>query len=165
MLRTNRRKTVLTTAALIATTALLTSCGGSDSDSGDQKSNGSASSSKDVKGSTDKSGAGEGRDGVDDTKKQAGREAGGKGVSGTWFGTVSYLAPGKYTVSDMKDREQAFFTSTSTDIQGTGDICGDAGGQAAQKCSEAELEAAAKKGVSAKVEIKDGTAVSIIDDH
>jgi hypothetical protein len=42
---------------------------------------------------------------------------------------------------------------------------GDEAGQAATPCTGAELEAAAKKGVSAEVTIKDGVAVSIIDDH
>ncbi|MCT2593140.1 hypothetical protein LHJ74_25085 [Streptomyces sp. N2-109] len=175
MLRTHCRKTVLTTVALVASTALLTACQDSGSDSDSKKTKGSSSSSKDAndsKGSDElgelkeTSGGSEDQGSGDDAKTQTGDNSdGGKGVSGTWFGTVSYLAPGKYTVSDMKGVKQAFFTSTTTKIQGSGDICGDAGGQAAQKCTEAELEAAAKKGVSAKVRIKNGTAVSVIDDH
>lgn len=162
MFSTRCGKTVLTTVALMASTALLTACQGSGDDSDGKKSNGPASSQKDSQAKP----GGEGQNsGGDAETRSGGGNSGGKGVSGTWFGNVSYLAPGKYTVSDMKGKQQAFFTATSTNIQGAGDICGDADGQAAQKCSESELEAAAKKGVSAKVKIKDGTAVSIIEDH
>ncbi|NGN65220.1 hypothetical protein G5C51_15095 [Streptomyces sp. A7024] len=165
MLRNHRRKTVLTAAALMATTALLTSCQG-DSDGG-KKSSGSGSSAQesDAKGTSGGSGAGGDEGSESQTGGGSGSKAGGKGVSGTWFGTVSYLAPGKYTVSDMKDTEQAFFTSTDTNIQGAGEICGDAAGQAATPCTEEQLEAAAKKGVSATVKIKNGTAVSVVEDR
>ncbi|WP_254402780.1 hypothetical protein [Streptomyces sp. AC555_RSS877] len=72
----------------------------------------------------------------------------GKGVNGTWFGNVSYLAPGKYTVSDMKGTEQQFLVADDTKIVGYDDIC-DAvntgpGGEGGVECTEAELEAAAK---------------------
>ncbi|MFE9937205.1 hypothetical protein [Streptomyces hirsutus] len=89
----------------------------------------------------------------------------GKGVNGTWFGNVSYLAPGKYTVSDIKGTEQAFFVSEETEIWGAGDICGDAAGQSATECTEAELEEAAKKGVGAEVTISNGIATRITEDH
>ncbi|MGP3924724.1 hypothetical protein [Streptomyces sp. 8N616] len=90
----------------------------------------------------------------------------GKGVNGTWFGTVSYLAPGKYTVSDMKGTEQGFFVAEDTEIWGAGDICGDEAGQAGTECTEEELEAATKgTGVSAEVVIKNGIATTIRDDH
>ncbi|MGK5695320.1 hypothetical protein ACSNOJ_20895 [Streptomyces sp. URMC 128] len=93
----------------------------------------------------------------------------GKGVNGTWFGNVSYLAPGKYTVSGLKGTEQQFFVSEDTRIWGYGDICGDTntgeGGQGGTECTEAELEAAAKKGVSAEVVISNGIATTIRDDH
>ncbi|RFU82721.1 hypothetical protein DY218_31850 [Streptomyces triticagri] len=75
------------------------------------------------------------------------------------------MAPGKYTVSDLKDTQQAFVTSTDTDIEGAGKICGDADGQAATPCTEAQLEAAAKDGVSATVKLRNGIAVSIVEDH
>lgn len=93
----------------------------------------------------------------------------GKGVDGTWFGNVSYLAPGKYTVSDMKGVEQQFFIAEDTEIRGYDDIC-DAvntgtGGEGGTECTEAELEAAAKKGFSAEVVISNGIATSIRDDH
>ncbi|MEV6170893.1 hypothetical protein AB0L99_22000 [Streptomyces sp. NPDC051954] len=37
----------------------------------------------------------------------------GKAVTGTWAGTVSYMAPGACVVSDMTGMGQAFFTSTT----------------------------------------------------
>ncbi|WP_457511890.1 hypothetical protein [Streptomyces sp. TE33382] len=86
-------------------------------------------------------------------------------MSGTWFGNVSYLAPGKYTVSGPKGEEQAFFTSDGTEIWGAGDICGDENDQSATECTEQELEAAARKGVSAEVKISNGIATRITDDH
>ncbi|MFF3378603.1 hypothetical protein ACFYXF_37330 [Streptomyces sp. NPDC002680] len=93
----------------------------------------------------------------------------GKGVSGTWFGNVSYLAPGKYTVSDSKGTEQQFFTAEDTKIIGYDDIC-DAintgpGGEGGVECTEAQLEKAAKKGFSAEVVISNGIATSIRDDN
>ncbi|WP_406419885.1 hypothetical protein [Streptomyces sp. NBC_01614] len=93
----------------------------------------------------------------------------GKGVNGTWFGNVSYLAPGKYTVSDMKGVEQQFFIAEDTEIRGYDDICDavntGAGGEGGTECTEAQLEAAAKKGFSAEVVISNGIATSIRDDH
>ncbi|GAA2095065.1 lipoprotein [Streptomyces albiaxialis] len=161
MLRTSYRRTALAGIALVASTALLTACQDGGSDSGGKKSSGSSSSevSKENSGGT----GGEGGDGTQARSGKGGKA--GKGVSGTWFGNVEYLAPGKYTVSDMKGTKQQFFTSTDTDIQGAGEICGDANGQAATKCTEAQLEAASKKGVSAKVKLKNGLAVSIVEDH
>jgi hypothetical protein len=93
----------------------------------------------------------------------------GKGVNGTWFGNVSYLAPGKYTVSDMKGVEQQFLVAEDTDIWGYGDICGDTntgeGGQGGIECTEAELETAAKNGFTAEVVISNGIATTIRDDR
>ncbi|MGW3628928.1 hypothetical protein ACWD7F_01975 [Streptomyces sp. NPDC005122] len=91
----------------------------------------------------------------------------GKGVNGTWFGNVSFLAPGKYTVSDMKGVEQQFLVAEDTEIVGYDDICGDAGeaGQDGTQCTEDELETAAKKGFGAEVVITNGIATSIRDDH
>ncbi|MFJ6905472.1 hypothetical protein [Streptomyces griseoluteus] len=89
----------------------------------------------------------------------------GKGVNGTWFGNVSYLAPGKYTVSDQKNSEQEFLLAENTEIIGYDDICGDPGAAGGTKCTEAQLETAAKKGVSAEVVIRNGIATSIRDDH
>ncbi|MDH6630549.1 hypothetical protein M2271_008410 [Streptomyces sp. LBL] len=93
----------------------------------------------------------------------------GKGVSGTWFGNVSYLAPGKYTVSGTKGVEQQFLVAEDTKIMGYDDICDavntGAGGEGGTKCTEAELETAAKKGFSAEVVISNGIATTITDDH
>lgn len=89
----------------------------------------------------------------------------GHGVNGTWFGNVSYLAPGKYTVSDQKNSEQEFLLAEDTEIIGYDDICGDPGVAGGTKCTEAQLETAAKKGVSAEVVIRNGIATSIRDDH
>ncbi|MCT9078895.1 hypothetical protein [Streptomyces fulvoviolaceus] len=93
----------------------------------------------------------------------------GKGVNGTWFGNVSYLAPGKYTVSDTKGTEQQFLVADDTKIMGYDDIC-DAvntgpGGEGGVECTEAQLETAAKKGFSAEVVISNGIATTITDDH
>lgn len=87
----------------------------------------------------------------------------GKGVNGTWFGNVSYLAPGKYTVSDMKGTEQQFLVAEDTKIFGYDDICSGEDGETL--CVEAELEAAAKKGFTAEVVISNGIATTIRDDH
>lgn len=186
-----RTRSVLLAAALVAGTALLTAC---QSDTGDKASSAAtatASSTEAAAGAEDSSGAdsnadasvpsgtkapaagsdagGTGKPGSVSTPESAGDGAGqgkgGKGVSGTWFGNVSYLAPGKYTVSGPKGEEQAFFTSDGTEIWGAGDICGDENGQSATKCTEQELEAAARKGVSAEVKISNGIATRITDDH
>lgn len=166
MFRSHHRKTVLTAVALMATTALLTSCQGGNSHSG-KKSHGSGSSHSNsgAKGKYDDDDTDGGGGTAAHAGNGSGSKAGSRAVNGTWFGTVSCLAPGKYTVTDLKDTKQAFVTSTDTDIQGAGEICGDAEGQAATPCTEAELEAASKKGVSATVKLKNGTAVSIVEDH
>ncbi|MDX3327374.1 MULTISPECIES: hypothetical protein [Streptomyces] len=156
------RKSVLTAAALIATTTLLTACQGGGS--GGDKANTSSSSSSEAKAMSGSDNKASGSD-EEQADGNAGNKSDGKKVTGTWFGTVSYLAPGKYTVSDLKDTKQQFFTSTDTDIQGAGKICGDAAGQTATPCSEDELEAAARDGVSATVKLKNGIAVSVIEDH
>ncbi|MGA5894729.1 hypothetical protein [Streptomyces venetus] len=109
-------------------------------------------------GSGSGSGSGSGETVVDGINK-------GKGVNGTWFGNVSYLAPGKYTVSGMKGVEQQFLLAEDTKILGYGDICGDEGGQEGTECTEADLETAAKQGVSAEVVISNGIATTITDDH
>ncbi|MEU0074903.1 hypothetical protein ABZ027_36030 [Streptomyces sp. NPDC006332] len=139
-----------------------------------QQGAGSGAASGSGAGSGSDSGAGSGS-GSDSGSGSGSRETAvegineGKGVSGTWFGNVSYLAPGKYTVSDMKGVEQQFFTAEDTKIWGYDDIC-DAvntgpGGEGGAECTEAELETAAKKGFSAEVVISNGIATSIRDDH
>lgn len=106
------------------------------------------------------------KDGSETRSPAAENPGSGKGVNGTWFGNVKYLAPGKYTVSDMKGVEQAFFLGEDTQIWGAGEICGDAEGQSATECTEAQLEATTKgTGISATVVIKDGIATTITEDH
>ncbi|GHA86486.1 lipoprotein [Streptomyces tendae] len=159
MLRTHRRKSVLAAAALVATTMLLTACQGEASED-DGKSTGATASDSAAKGKSDDGATGTGG------KAQSVSKGSKSGmVSGKWAGTVAYLAPGKYTVTDANGAEQAFFTAEDTDIEGAGRICGDADGQAATPCTEEELEAAAKQGFGATVDVKDGVAVSIIEDH
>ncbi|HEY9331921.1 MAG TPA: hypothetical protein VIS09_27385 [Streptomyces sp.] len=186
-----RTRSALLAAALVAGTALLTAC---QSDTGDKASSATSASAPAAASSPKAAASAEGASGDDggaDASASSGTkapEAGGdssdtdeagsgstespddgagqgKGVSGTWFGNVSYLAPGKYTVSGPKGEEQAFFTSDDTEIWGAGDICGDENGQSATKCTEQELEAAARKGVSAEVTISEGIATRITDDH
>lgn len=61
--------------------------------------------------------------------------------------------------------EQAFFAADDTLVYGAGTICGSPGSAEMSLCTLAELEAAAKKGVSAKVRITDGIAPRIIEDR
>ncbi|MEU0675342.1 hypothetical protein ABZ330_21095 [Streptomyces sp. NPDC006172] len=132
---------------------------GSGSGSSGKGSSGSGSSGS---GSAKGSGSGSGETAVEGIDK-------GKGVNGTWFGNVSYLAPGKYTVSDMKGVEQQFFVAEDTKIIGYDDIC-DAvntgpGGEGGAECTEADLEKAAKKGFTAEVVISNGIATTVRDDN
>ncbi|MEU4871692.1 hypothetical protein [Streptomyces sp. NPDC021608] len=92
----------------------------------------------------------------------------GKGVSGTWYGIVRYMAPGKYQVDGPAAQgsggeQQAFFLSEDTVILGGGQICGTAGSKVDAPCEEADLEKAAKKGVEAEVVVKNGMATQITD--
>ncbi|MFE9643372.1 hypothetical protein ACFYO0_04300 [Streptomyces sp. NPDC006365] len=91
----------------------------------------------------------------------------GKGVNGTWHGAVSYLAPGKYTVTEEHGVPQQFFVAEDTDIWGYGQVCGGPGVGEGQEggteCTETELESAAKKGFTAEVKITNGTATTIHD--
>lgn len=91
--------------------------------------------------------------------------SGTKGVSGTWLGNVGYLAPGKFTVSDMKGVEQAFYVADSTKVYGAGTICGTPGSSGTSRCTLDQLEAAARKGVSAKVVISGGVATTVTEDR
>ncbi|MFD7717761.1 hypothetical protein [Streptomyces sp. NPDC059814] len=183
-----RTRSVLLAAALVTGTALLTACQGDTGDKASSAATATASSTEAAAGAEESSSAdssadastasgtkapaadsdssGTAKAGSESTPESAGDGAGqGKGVSGTWFGNVSYLAPGKYTVSGPKGEEQAFFTSEDTEIWGAGDICGDENGQSATECTEQELEAAARKGVSAEVKLTKGIATRITDDH
>ncbi|MER5434285.1 hypothetical protein [Streptomyces sp. NPDC002588] len=120
----------------------------SDSSSGSSSTGGSSSDSSVTGGSSSSSGSSD-------------------GVSGTWLGAVTYLAPGKYQVSDGTDKpEQQFWLSEDTEILGAGGMCGDAEGQSATTCTEDELETAAKAGsLTAEVTLKDGIATRIAEDH
>ncbi|MFE6825298.1 hypothetical protein [Streptomyces sp. NPDC057690] len=92
----------------------------------------------------------------------------GKGVSGTWYGIVRYMAPGKYQVDGPAAQgsggeQQAFYLAEDTVILGGGQICGAAGSKVDAPCEEADLEKAAKKGVEAEVVIENGIATKITD--
>ncbi|MCX5000733.1 hypothetical protein [Streptomyces longwoodensis] len=92
----------------------------------------------------------------------------GKGVSGTWYGIVRYVAPGKYLVDGPATKgsggeQQAFFLAEDTVILGGGQICGTAGSKVDAPCEEADLEKAAKKGVEAEVVVTNGVATQITD--
>ncbi|SES44275.1 hypothetical protein SAMN04487983_105519 [Streptomyces sp. yr375] len=92
----------------------------------------------------------------------------GKGVSGTWYGIVRYVAPGKYLVDGPASQgsggeQQAFYLAEDTVILGGGQICGTAGSKVDAPCEEADLEKAAKKGVEAEVVVKNGIATKITD--
>ncbi|WP_460067526.1 hypothetical protein [Streptomyces sp. YKOK-I1] len=92
----------------------------------------------------------------------------GKGVNGTWYGIVRYMAPGKYLVDGPAAQgsggeQQSFYLSEDTVILGGGQICGTAGSKVDAPCEESDLEKAAKEGVEARVEIKNGIATQITD--
>ncbi|GGN08202.1 hypothetical protein [Streptomyces fuscichromogenes] len=138
---------------------------GSSSTSSSGSSSGSSSSGSSSSGSSSSGSSASGSSGSGSGSSSG--SATGKGVSGTWFGAVSYLAPGKYTVSDIKGSEQEFLVAEDTKIIGYDDIC-DAintgpGGEGGVECTEAQLEKAAKKGFDATVVIKNGIATSIRD--
>ncbi|MFD5750081.1 hypothetical protein [Streptomyces sp. NPDC127033] len=62
--------------------------------------------------------------------------------------------------------DQQFWVSRATEIRGAGGICGDAGGRTAQKCTEVELEKAAKADdLRAKVMIKDGVTLRVTEER
>ena len=72
--------------------------------------------------------------------------------------------------SDMSDTsksssEQTFFVADDTQVHGAGTIRGSPGSTEMSLCTLDELEAAAKKGVSAKVRTTDGVATSITEDR
>ncbi|MFE7623853.1 hypothetical protein [Streptomyces sp. NPDC057509] len=92
----------------------------------------------------------------------------GKGeATGLFTGTLGYMAPGKYTLTKtFEGPDRMFFTATTTKINGAGWICGDPDGQSTKQCTEDELEAAAKKGdIIVVVDVKDGVAVAIDENH
>jgi hypothetical protein len=92
----------------------------------------------------------------------------GKGVNGTWYGIVKYMAPGKYEVSGASangsgGEAQVFYVAEDTVILGGGEICGEAGSKVDAPCEEADLQASAKSGVEAEVVVKNGIATKITD--
>ncbi|MFI6347354.1 hypothetical protein [Streptomyces sp. NPDC050560] len=147
---------LLTALALTATGALLTSCQDDGSDNGKAENAGdSSSASQSTKPPGDESSK---------TADNAGGSGGDNKVTGTWHGTVTYMAPGKYLIKEAKGGEQAFLTAEATDIEGIAKICGD-GGQSATRCTAAQLEAASHRGFSATVTLEKGIATKIAEDH
>ncbi|MDT0419313.1 MULTISPECIES: hypothetical protein [Streptomyces] len=157
---------LLSVLALTATTGLLTSC--QDDDSGGGKAENAAAASPASPSASQPA------ETPDDTGSASARATGSSGegdggsggheVTGTWHGTVTYMAPGKYMVKDAKAGDQAFLTSTKTDILGAQKICGD-GGQSATRCTAAQLEAASRKGFPATVTLHKGVATKVAEDH
>ncbi|MGW8378744.1 hypothetical protein [Streptomyces sp. ODS28] len=84
-------------------------------------------------------------------------------IEGSLRGVVKYLAPQKFTVKAGQSAEQAFYVSNATKISGAGKICGN--GDTPEDCTIEQLEAAAKKGVTAEVELKDGSATAVTESH
>ncbi|MGW2787928.1 hypothetical protein ACWC3X_43310 [Streptomyces populi] len=184
-----RTRSLLVAAAFIAGATLLTACGGSSNGassantasatstqeasgnqsapaspaatasapaaSGKSTSNQSGSGNSSGKSGSGSSGSGSSGSGSSSSTTTEGINSG-KGVNGQWHGIVRYMAPGKFTVSDLKDQEQQFFVSDSTAIWGAGTVCAQG-----EKCTEAQLEAAAKKGFEADVKISNGIAAEV----
>ncbi|MFI9567650.1 hypothetical protein [Streptomyces rishiriensis] len=142
------------------------STSGSGNTSGSGKaSGGSTSGSGKTSGGGNTSGSGNASDSGETVVEGLNK---GKGVSGTWYGIVRYVAPGKYLVDGPATKgsggeQQAFFLAEDTVILGGGQICGTAGSKVDAPCEEADLEKAAKKGVEAEVVVKNGTATQITD--
>ncbi|MDX3574399.1 hypothetical protein [Streptomyces sp. ID05-47C] len=190
----NRRKAFLVSAALLGGTLLMTACNQGDdtADSSSGKADTSAAASK--SGATGVSGTSASPTGSGNTSGSSTSGSGstsggstsgsgstsdsgetvveglnkGEGVSGTWYGIVRYVAPGKYLVDGPAAQgsggeQQAFFLAEDTVILGGGQICGTAGSKVDAPCEEADLEKAAKKGVEAEVAIKNGIATQITD--
>ncbi|MER5979437.1 hypothetical protein ABT142_23495 [Streptomyces sp. NPDC001857] len=142
-----------------------TSGGSSTSGSGKTSGGSSASGSGKTSGGSSTSGSGS-ASGSGETVVEGLDK--GKGVSGTWYGIVRYVAPGKYLVDGPAAKgsggeQQAFFLAEDTVILGGGQICGTAGSKVDAPCEEADLEKASKNGVEAEVVIKNGMATKITD--
>lgn len=159
------RKAVVVTAAITAG-LLMTACQNDSASTGGSSTSSSASSSKagsQSKSQSGGSGTSAGNKGSGTVANNASSSK--SGVSGTFEnGTVSYLAPGKYIVAVPGRTQQAFFVAEDTVVNGAGTICGTQG-SAETRCTLDELEAAAKKGLTAKVELTDGIATTITEDH
>ncbi|MHC3470180.1 hypothetical protein ACYF6T_15855 [Streptomyces sp. 7R007] len=83
----------------------------------------------------------------------------------TYDGTVSYLAPGKYTVTPKGGTAHAFYVADDTAVRGAGTICGSPMSESTYTCTLDQLEAAAKKGVAAQVVVVNGVATSVTEDR
>lgn len=91
----------------------------------------------------------------------------------TIIGTLQYLAPGKFIVHpDDGSTDQGFYVADDTQILGAAAICGDPNGNVtiggdgygSTKCTEAELETAAKKNyvkVRVVMERKSGNVLTV----
>ncbi|MFF3481889.1 hypothetical protein ACFYXC_01235 [Streptomyces sp. NPDC002701] len=134
--RTSTRSRTLAAVGFLAAAGLfLTACGPEDSAAGaDSSSAPSASSSGPSAPDTPAGSSG---------PTQAGA---GKGVNGTFTGTLTYLAPGKLLVG-----KQAFWVAEDTEITGAG-ICGDPETPGAEKCTADQLDDAARAG-NVRVEV------------
>ncbi|NGO10835.1 hypothetical protein G5C60_25375 [Streptomyces sp. HC44] len=168
------RKAFVVTAAITTAGVLMTACQNDSSSSGSSSSKSSKSSGEQDSAAVANNASGS-KAGADVTMKNGAatvvrerhdaQNGTTEGVNGTWLGNVSYLAPGKYTVSEMKGVEQAFWVADDTLVYGAGAICGSPRSAEMSPCTPAELEAAAKKGVSAEVRITDGIATRITEDR
>ncbi|MFI7099778.1 hypothetical protein ACIBK8_10510 [Streptomyces sp. NPDC050161] len=103
----------------------------------------------------------------------ANRTAAAQGVSGTWHGTLKYLAPGKLTVAPKSGIEQGFYVGPHTKVLGAAAICASNGnvtvdkhGYGTSKCTEAQLMKAAKmNSVEVRVTVKDGVATTVAEHY
>ncbi|MFE7118049.1 hypothetical protein ACFU99_21795 [Streptomyces sp. NPDC057654] len=102
-------------------------------------------------------------------------DTGAKGVSGTWRGTLKYLAPGKVTVAPKSGgMEQAFYVGPHTKVLGAAAICGgadgtvtiDSKGYGTKPCTLKQLTKAAKtNAVEVRAIVKNGVATTIAEHY
>jgi hypothetical protein len=191
----NRRKAFLVSAALLGGMVLMTACNqgsdAADSSSGKESTATATANTSDNKGVSDASSPSAGSGSTPGSGNTSGSSTSGsgsttggsttggsetvveglnkgKGVNGTWYGIVRYVAPGKYLVDGPAAKgsggeQQMFYVAEDTVILGGGQICGVGGSKVDAPCEEADLEKAAKKGVEAQVELKNGIATQITD--
>ncbi|KOG88196.1 hypothetical protein [Streptomyces varsoviensis] len=96
------------------------------------------------------------------------------GVSGTWRGTLKYLAPGKVTVAPKSGMEQGFHVGPHTKVLGAAAICGgpdgnvtiDSKGDGTTPCTLKQLMKAAKTdAVKVRATVKNGVATTIAEHY
>jgi hypothetical protein len=143
--------------------------GGGKSSEGGQGHGGSAGATGGGSGArhTEASGSGAGTG----SANGGGSASRGKGVRGTWEGVLSYLAPGKLTVTPASGTEQAFFVGPQTRTLGAAGICAangnvtvDSHGYGTSPCTEAQLEKASKmSAMRVRVTVRDGVATEIAE--